>query len=81
MSKKHTNADTDADLEEDFNFSEARPNPYVGWPRRAEGQSSETPPVGSVAAKAAGRAQKVLRSVARPKTPRQAARRRELHAN
>ena len=70
MSKKHTNADTDADLEEDFNFSRARPNPYVGWPLRAEGQSEETAHEGSVAAKPAGRVPKVLRSVARPKTPR-----------
>lgn len=70
MSTKHTNADTDADLEEDFNFSEARPNPYVGWPLRAEGESEERPRKRSAAGEPTGRAPKSRRAVARPKLPR-----------
>jgi hypothetical protein len=35
MNKKRKSAATDAELEKPFDFSDAHPNPYVGWSRRA----------------------------------------------
>ena len=34
MNKQRKNAVTDAELEKPFDFSDALPNPYVGWSRR-----------------------------------------------
>jgi hypothetical protein len=48
MNKKRKNAVTDAELEKPFDFSDAHPNPYVGWSRRARASvaSGDEPPRG-----------------------------------
>ena len=51
MNKKRKNAVTDAELEKPFDFSDAHPNPYVGWSRRARASvtSGEEPSRGKPA--------------------------------
>lgn len=41
MKQKRDGADSE--LERTFDFSKARPNPYLGWSRRAKGRPSPVP--------------------------------------
>ena len=69
MTKKPKNAVTDAELEKPFDFSDAHPNPYVGWSRRAGTRevASGEEPAGANSASVAPRTTTDLRT--RKKAP------------